>query len=202
MKFRHLPSVVAAVLVASLLYFLFHGRFERFNRYDRLEDSLRNWKPDPARLIGTWCIAEQRGHAYLSDKMQTWRYEFPVAKSGNYYWTWTFTADGTCVDTPYKDEQVGKRHRYDWSLEGNRLILKDSDSEFVNGAVIELNDTLFVFFEDYDDGESWVHLSPYEPYKIKSIYTNKPPCDFEPQGGLFCRSKDYFCFVSGMSPNG
>ena len=158
MKFRHLPSVVAAVLVAGLLYFLFHDRFERFNRYDRIEDSLRHWKPEPSRLIGTWRIVEERGHAYLSDKLQTWRYEFPVAKSGNYYWTWTFAADGTCEEIPYENEQVGKRHRYDWSLEGNRLILTDGDSEFANGAVIELNDTLFVFLEDYGDGESWVRI--------------------------------------------
>ena len=36
--------------------------------------------------------------------------------------------------------------------------MTDGDSEFANGAVIELNDTLFVFLEDYGDGESWVHI--------------------------------------------
>ncbi len=161
MNFRHLPSAVAAVLVAGLLYFLFHGCFGRFDRFDRLEDSLRKWKPDPSQLIGTWRIVEERGHAYLSDKLQTWHYEFPIAKSGYYYWTWTFAADGTCVDTPYRNGQVGNRHRYDWALEKNRFTLKDGDSEFVNGVIVELNDSLFVFFKDYEDEEcvgSWTKV--------------------------------------------
>ncbi len=158
MKFRHLPSAIAAVLVAGLLYFLFHGCFGRFERFDPLEDSLRNWKPEPSQLTGTWRIVEQRGHAYISDKMQTWHYEFPVAKSGNYYWTWTFAADGTCEDTSYRNGQVGNRHRYDCSLEKNRFTLKDGDLEYADGIVVELNDTLFVLSEDYGDGESWVHI--------------------------------------------
>ncbi len=158
MKFRHLPSAIAAVLVAGLLYFLFHGCFGRFGRFDPLEDSLRNWKPEPSQLTGTWRIVEQRGHAYISDKMQTWHYEFPVAKSGNYCWTWAFAADGMCEEILYRDGQVGKRHRYDWSLEENRFTLKDGESEYAGGIVVELNDTLFVLSEDYGDGESWVHI--------------------------------------------
>ncbi len=161
MNFRHLPSAVAAVLVAGLLYFLFQGCFGRFDRFDRLEDSLRKWKPDPSQLIGTWRIVEDRGWEIGYGNKKTWHYEFPIAKSGNYYWTWTFTADGTCIEIPYQDEQVGKRFRYDWSLKGNRFLLKDGDSEYADGIVVELNDTLFVFFKDYEEEEcvgSWTKV--------------------------------------------
>ncbi len=36
--------------------------------------------------------------------------------------------------------------------------MKDGDSEYADGIVVELNDTLFVLSEDYGDGESWVHI--------------------------------------------
>lgn len=138
----------AALSAAACLYFLFFH-----NRFDRPDDSRWHYIPDPSRLIGTWRIAEERTLKYLQGKPQLKRFVYPVASAGDYFWTWRFTADGRCEDISYKNGAVLGRYLYRWSIEGNRLIMreKESDDEMDGGLIMELNDSLLVLNNDDTD---------------------------------------------------
>ena len=53
-----------------------------------------------ASIVGTWQITYYEGWATFSDGTRDdWSDAYPLTSEGNYYWTYTFNENGTCVQT-------------------------------------------------------------------------------------------------------
>ena len=59
-----------------------------------------------ASIVGTWQITYYEGWATFSDGTRVdWSDAYPLTSEGNYYWTYTFNENGTCVQTDYSDNK-------------------------------------------------------------------------------------------------
>ena len=59
-----------------------------------------------AAIVGTWQITYYEGWATFSDGTRDdWSDAYPLTSEGNYYWTYTFNENGTCVQTDYSDNK-------------------------------------------------------------------------------------------------
>ena len=64
-------------------------------------------KDKDASIVGTWQITYYEGWATFSDGTRDdWSDAYPLTTEGNYYWTYTFNENGTCVQTDYSDNKV------------------------------------------------------------------------------------------------
>lgn len=60
-----------------------------------------------ASIVGTWQITYYEGWATFSDGTRDdWSDAYPLTSEGNYYWTYTFNENGTCVQTDYSDNKT------------------------------------------------------------------------------------------------
>ena len=151
------------LIVATLFVAVFFSACSDDDKDDNLPITTAN-------LAGTWQITLYEGWAAYSDGTRDdWSDVYPDVSDGNYYWTYTFDTNGTCLRESHDDnnENEDAPDYFTYSISGNTLTMKcemDSDLNFV-GTIKKLTNTHLVIFrsgedafEKYEETESYKRL--------------------------------------------
>jgi len=123
-----------------------------------------------ANIAGTWQITLDEGWAIYSDGTRDdWSDVYPDVSDGNYYWTYTFDTNGTCIRKSHADYQENEDipDYFTYSISGNTLTMKgktDSELNFVGTIKKLTNSHLVIFrsgedaFEKYEETETYKRL--------------------------------------------
>ena len=124
-----------------------------------------------ANIAGTWHITLDEGWATYSDGTRDdWSDVYPDVSDGNYYWTYTFDTNGTCIRKSHADylENEDIPDYFTYSISGNTLSMKcemDSDLNFV-GTIKKLTSSHLVIFRSGEDAfEKYEETETYKRLK-------------------------------------
>ena len=123
-----------------------------------------------ASIVGTWQITYYEGWATFSDGTRDdWSDAYPLTSEGNYYWTYTFNENGTCVQTDYSDNKNDDSSpmHFTYSVNGNTLTMTESTGEFQNVFQIKkLSQSQLVLFRSGEDAhEKFEETETYKRIK-------------------------------------
>ncbi len=135
-------------------------------------DEEENSTLTPDQIIGTWQITLDQGWAtYADGTRDDWSVTYPDASDGNYYWTYTFREEGTCVRESHADYYTpGENHtdEYSYTIAGNRLTMKcttDSDLDFACTIQSLSSKQLVLYTRDTEASISHEEFEETEIYK-------------------------------------
>lgn len=133
------------------------------------KDEEKNLPVTNASLAGTWQITHSEGWETFNDGFrQDYSDTYPLVSDGNYYWTYTFDENGTCVED-YHNTDSDHADEYTYFISGNVLTMTgktDSDLNFVV-TIKKLTSSQLILFssETFGDGNSLSATENTSTYK-------------------------------------